>query len=72
MKGITIKLPEETLAQLRREARVRGCSVATLIREKLEVPVQSPYDRIKHLIGSIKGGGSWSATNDRPKFRRRR
>ena len=56
MKGITIKLPEETLARLRREARVRGCSMATLIREKLEIPDQSPYDRIKHLIGRHQRG----------------
>ena len=36
MKGITVKLPETTLRRLRQEARATGCSVAALIRERLE------------------------------------
>jgi hypothetical protein len=71
MKGITIKLPDELLAELRREARARGCSVAALIRDKLAQPVQgtSAHALIGDLIGCLKGGSSVSVTNDRPKFR---
>jgi hypothetical protein len=36
MKGITVKLPDTTLRQLRQEARATGRSVAALIRERLE------------------------------------
>jgi hypothetical protein len=70
MKGITIKLPEALLAELRREARARGCSVAALIRDKLERPGpgESSYDLIADLVGVLEGPGI-SATNDRPKFR---
>src|SRR5207247_10595757 len=36
MKGITIKLPEMTLRQLRQEARATGRSVAEIVRGCLE------------------------------------
>jgi hypothetical protein len=39
MKGITIKLPEATLRQLRRQARETGRSVAALVRERVEAPL---------------------------------
>jgi len=35
MKGITVKLRDTTLRQLRQEARTTGRSVAALIRERL-------------------------------------
>ena len=38
MKGITIKLSETTLRQLRNHARETGRSVAALVRERVEIP----------------------------------
>ncbi len=73
MRAITVKLPEETLHRLDREARASGRSVAALIRERLEV---TPEDRAgsvhavaAHLAGSLAGGRK-SATNERRRFRR--
>src|SRR5437762_7576082 len=37
MKGITIKLSDETLLRLQEEARLTGRSVAALIREHVEI-----------------------------------
>ena len=74
MKGITVKLPETTLRQLRQEARATGRSVAALIRERLEtVPDRrarrSVYETTADLAGSVAGGRT-SATNDRSRFAR--
>jgi predicted DNA-binding protein len=73
MKGITIKLPEETLRRLRQEARTTGRSVASLIRERVEAhvgdEVQSVYGLTSDLAGSLKGARK-SATNARRRFRR--
>ena len=73
MKGITIKLPEETLRRLQQEARSTGRSVAALVRERVEAPVvddvQSVYAVTSDLAGRLKGGRK-SATNSRPRFRR--
>ena len=38
MKGITIKLPDPTLRQLKQEARATGRSVEALVRERVEAP----------------------------------
>lgn len=73
MKGITIKLPEETLRRLRHEARATGRSVAQLIRECVEGPrgsAESVYALASDLAGSIAGSGR-AATNERTRFRRR-
>ena len=72
MKGITVKLPDTTLRQLRQEARATGRGVAALIRERLEaVPRgrarRSVYEITSDLAGSVAGGRA-PATNDRSRF----
>jgi predicted DNA-binding protein len=73
MKGITIKLPEETLRRLQAEARSTGRSVAALIRERIETPADedtgSFYALTSDLAGTL-GGGRAAATNKRRRFRR--
>jgi len=73
MKGITIKLPEEILRQLRQEARTTGRSVAALIRERVAKPLdhdsESVYALTSDLAGSIVGSRK-PATNSRRRFRR--
>jgi len=74
MKGITIKLPEPTLRRLQEEARATGRSIASLVRERLEGHAaevgRSVFSRSSDLAGSLAGSRR-SATNDRPRFRRR-
>ena len=71
MKGITVKLPDTTLRQLRQEARATGRSVAALIRERLEaVPRRgrrSVYEITSDLAGSVAGDRK-PASNDRRRF----
>ncbi len=72
MKGITIKLPEAVVQQLREQARQSGRSVAALIRERIEG--ESPdgatvYAVSADLAGSVAGSRR-SATNARRRFRR--
>jgi len=73
MKGITIKLPEMTLRQLRQEARATGRSVAEIVRDCLENRsdhgARSVYALSSDLAGSVSGGRK-SATNKRRRFRR--
>ena len=73
MKGITIKLSEKTLRQLREEARSTGRSVAALIRERVETPpdndTASFYALTADLAGSLAGSRK-AATNTRRRFRR--
>ncbi len=73
MQGITIKLSEATLLQLKREASETGRSVSALIRERVEgspaATAASVYALTFDLAGSLSGG-RLPATNDRPKFRR--
>lgn len=72
MKGITVKLPAETLLRLEEEARRTGRSVAALIRERVEVPgrpERSVYGLASDLAGCVAGSRK-SATNQRRKFRR--
>ena len=73
MKGITVKLPEETLRRLQEEARSTGRSVAALIRERVETPPghdgESLYALTSDLAGSVAGSRK-SATNKRSRFRR--
>ena len=73
MKGITIKLSEETLLRLQKEARSTGRSIASLIRERVETqPGQdtaSFYALTADLAGSLSGSRK-PATNDRRRFRR--
>lgn len=73
MKGITIKLPETTLRRLRQQARDTGRSVAALVRERVEAPLDrrggSVYPVTSDLAGSLAGGRK-AATNERRRFRR--
>lgn len=73
MKGITIKLPETTLRELKHQARETGRSVAALVRERLEAAAGqsglSVFSLTSDLAGSLAGSRR-SAPNTRPKFRR--
>ena len=73
MKGITIKLPEATLRQLRQEARATGRSVAAVVRERVEVlprrGSRSVYEITSDLAGSLAGSPE-PATNKRRRFAR--
>ncbi len=72
MKGITIKIPEAVAQQLREQARESGCSVAALVRERIETPrpgATSVYSMTSDLAGSLAGSRS-PATNARRRFRR--
>jgi predicted transcriptional regulator len=73
MRGITIKLPEATLRRLRDEARATGRSVAALVRERLEAPLEdsagSVHSQTSDLAGSLAGRRQ-AATNARRRFNR--
>ena len=72
MKGITIKLPETVTRQLKEQARQSGCSVAALVRERIEAAPRddgSVYAISADLAGSL-AGSRLPATNARPRFRR--
>jgi hypothetical protein len=73
MVGITIKLPEETMRQLKEEARSTGRSVSALIRERVAMSQRrdagTVYEFSADLAGSLKGSRK-SAGNDRRRFRR--
>lgn len=73
MKGITIKLPETTLRQLRQEALATGRTVAALVRERVEARPRpgrrSVYEITFDLAGSLAGGRE-PATNKRRRFTR--
>lgn len=73
MKGITIKLPDTTLRQLRNQARETGRSVAALVRERVEAPPnhvgESVFALTSDLAGSLAGGRR-PAANTRRRFRR--
>lgn len=72
MKGITIKLPDAVIRQLRAEARESGRSVAALVRERVQAPAHdgaSVYAISADLAGSLNGS-RLPATNSRARFRR--
>ena len=73
MKAITVKLPDETLERLRKEARATGRSVSAMIRDCVENEREgkgsSVYDLSADLAGSLSGPRQ-PATNARRKFRR--
>jgi len=73
MKGITIKLSETTLRQLRRQARETGRSVAALVRERVEASPdrakESVFAVTSELAGSLAGSRR-AASNERRRFRR--
>ena len=63
MRTISVKLPDELLAQLVREAKGRRVTKSWLVRESLEKGLQeqrqagevSCYDLARDLAGSVKG-----------------
>ena len=73
MRGVSIKLPDATLQQLKREARATGRSVAALVRERVEAPrdraARSVHAVTSDLAGSLAGGRQ-TATNERRRFGR--
>lgn len=72
MKGITIRLPESLAQQLREQAQQSGRSVASVIRERIEIPPRdsvSVYAVTADLAGSL-AGGHLAAANARKRFRR--
>jgi hypothetical protein len=73
MRGITIKLSETTLGQLRHQARTTGRSVAALVRERVETPPDRANESVFALTSDLAGslaGGLRPATNKRRRFRR--
>jgi hypothetical protein len=71
MRGITIKLPEATLKQLRSEARATGQSVADLVRARLDAAASPAVDSVHDLTADLAGslaGSRRAATNERPRF----
>lgn len=73
MIGVTIKLPDTTVRQLRHEAKAAGRSVSALVRERLDARLdrgkRSVYAVTSDLAGSAAGSRN-SATNDRRRFGR--
>jgi len=61
MRVISLKLPDELLLQLEREAKARGVSKSQIVREGLEKALRPPkgapscYDLARDLAGSVKG-----------------
>jgi predicted DNA-binding protein len=73
MKGITIKLSDTTLRQLRHQARETGRSVAALVRERVETLPEHANESVFALTSDLAGsleGGRRPAVNRRRKFRR--
>lgn len=73
MKAIAIKLPEEVLERLRGEARTTGCTLASVLRRRIEAAegddANSVYAITHDLAGNLAGARR-SASNARRKFRR--
>ena len=72
MKGITIKLSDTTLRQLRHQARETGRSVAALVRERVETPLEHPNGSLFALTSDLAGslaGSRRPAANTRRRFR---
>ena len=63
MRTISLKLPDDLLAQLEREAKARRVTKSLLIRESLEKALRpesraagkSCYDLARDLAGTVKG-----------------
>jgi hypothetical protein len=74
MQTISLKLPEDLLADLEREAKARRVTKSALVREGLERVLRRPqhgesascYDLARDLAGSVKGLPRDLATN--PKY----
>ena len=74
MQTISLKLPEDLLEDLEREAKVRRVSKSALVRESLEAALRrrsdrgaaSCYDLARDLAGKVDGLPRDLATN--PKY----
>jgi predicted DNA-binding protein len=63
MRTISLKVPDELLAQLDSEAKARGVTKSSLVRESLERTLrkdsssgaESCYDLARDLAGTVKG-----------------
>jgi hypothetical protein len=62
MQTISLKLPDDLLAELDREARTRRITKSALVRESLEAALRgqpgravSCYDLARDLAGTVKG-----------------
>lgn len=63
MQTISLKLPDDLLAQLDSEAKVRGVTKSKLVRESLEKALRKPspgsevscFDLARDLAGKVKG-----------------
>lgn len=73
MRTISLKLPEDLLADLEREAKARHLTKSVLVRESLEKALRqsrrgagSCYDMARDLAGKVKGLPRDLATN--PKY----
>jgi len=71
MQTISLKLPENLLADLKREAKARRVSMSALVRESVEATLRhrsrrgaaSCYDLARDLAGTVKGLPRDLATN---------
>jgi hypothetical protein len=63
MRTISLKLPDELLAEVEREAKARRVTKSVVVRDSLERVLRRPpgrrtatcFDLARHLAGSIKG-----------------
>lgn len=63
MRTISLKLPDDLLADLEKEAKARGLTKSVLVRQSLETSLRrrprgvaaSCYDLARDLAGSVKG-----------------
>jgi len=62
MQTISLKVPEDLLVQIEKEAKARGITKSLLVRESLEKALRetppgaaSCYDLARDLAGSVKG-----------------
>ena len=73
MQTISLKLPDDLLADLNREARARRVTKSVVVRESLERALRNPsrrraascYDLARDLAGKVKGLPRDLATNPR-------
>ena len=71
MQTISLKLPDDLLADLEREAKARRVSKSALVRESVEATLRhrprrgaaSCYDLARDLAGAVKGLPRDLATN---------
>ena len=74
MRTISLKLPDDLLADLAREAKARRVSKSALVRRSVEAALRRPpragevscYDLARDLAGAVKGLPRDVATN--PKY----